>query len=72
MLQYFRNLVACRRQDNDRGASAVEYGLLVAGIAAVIVAVVFLLGGKIQNAFNDTCTAISSTNHQAGGTCSDS
>ena len=69
MLQYFRNLVACRRQDNDRGASAVEYGLLVAGIAAVIVAVVFLLGGKIQNAFNDTCTSIAS--HQtAGGTCS--
>ena len=70
MLRYFRNLFACRQQD-DRGASAVEYGLLVAGIAAVIVAVVFLLGGKIQNAFNDTCTAIgNSATHQPGGTCS--
>lgn len=35
----------------ERGATAVEYGLLVAGIAAVIVAVVFTLGGKVQNAF---------------------
>ncbi len=45
----------------DRGASAVEYGLLVAGIAAVIVAVVFAFGGFISNVFNDTCSAIDQT-----------
>jgi pilus assembly protein Flp/PilA len=35
----------------ERGATAVEYGLLVALIAAVIVAVVALLGGNIRDAF---------------------
>ena len=38
-----------RRED---GATAVEYGLLVALIAAVIVGTVAILGGKINNAFN--------------------
>ena len=36
---------------SERGASAVEYGLLVALIAAVIVVVVAALGGKINAAF---------------------
>ena len=36
----------------ERGASAVEYGLLVALIAAVIVVAVSTLGGKVNTAFN--------------------
>ena len=36
---------------SERGATAVEYGLIVALIAAVIVVVVGLLGGQIRNAF---------------------
>ncbi len=48
-MQHFRNLLQARRVDRDEaGASAVEYGLLVAGIAALIVAVVFLFGGMIK------------------------
>jgi pilus assembly protein Flp/PilA len=35
----------------ERGATAVEYGLLVALIAAVIVATVAILGGRIHDAF---------------------
>ena len=35
----------------ERGATAVEYGLIVALIAAVIVAVVALLGKQILAAF---------------------
>jgi pilus assembly protein Flp/PilA len=46
------------RFDSERGATAVEYGLLVALIAAVIVAVVVLLGGKINDAFTAVNTAI--------------
>ena len=42
----------------ERGASAVEYGLLIAGIAALIVAVVFIFGETIQGVFTDTCTAV--------------
>jgi pilus assembly protein Flp/PilA len=36
---------------DERGATAVEYGLLVALIAAVIIAAVVLLGSKINSAF---------------------
>ncbi len=36
----------------EQGATAVEYGLLVALIAAVIVVVVAALGGKINSAFS--------------------
>jgi pilus assembly protein Flp/PilA len=36
----------------EQGATAVEYGLLVALIAAVIVVVVAALGGKIDSAFS--------------------
>jgi pilus assembly protein Flp/PilA len=55
MLRYFRNLAGDAK---DRGASAVEYGLMVAAIAAVVVAVVFGLGGMLRDMFIDTCTEI--------------
>ena len=42
----------------ERGASAVEYGLLIAGIAALIVVAVFALGPIIKEAFSDTCDSI--------------
>ncbi len=51
----------------DEGASAVEYGLLVAGIAVVIIAAVFLLGGAIRDIFNKTSTCISTAS--AASTC---
>ncbi len=44
---------------HDEGASAVEYGLLVAAIAAIIVAVVFLLGQRGSTVFDSTNTCIS-------------
>jgi pilus assembly protein Flp/PilA len=37
---------------DDKGASAVEYGLLVALIAAVIVGAVTLLGGNLKATFD--------------------
>ena len=42
----------------DEGASAVEYGLLVAGIAAAIVVMVFIFGGKINDVFTNTCNKV--------------
>lgn len=45
-------------KERERGASAVEYGLLVAGIAAIIVAGVFLLGDTIKGAFETTNNTI--------------
>ena len=37
---------------DEEGATAVEYGLIVAAIAGVIAAVVFALGPKVSNGFN--------------------
>ena len=42
----------------DRGASAVEYGLMVAAIAAVIVGIVFGLGSVVKDQFTNTKTSI--------------
>ena len=41
-----------------KGATAVEYGLLVALIAAVIITVVGLLGGSIQRAFQTVLNGV--------------
>jgi pilus assembly protein Flp/PilA len=66
MLRYLRRMRAVPR---DRGASAVEYGLLVAGIAALVVIVVFGLGGVIQNAFQHTCSTIVNAGTPTPSTC---
>jgi pilus assembly protein Flp/PilA len=41
------------RQRDEEGSSAVEYGLLIAGIATVIAAVVFLLGTSVRDTLFD-------------------
>ena len=43
----------------DRGATAVEYGLMVGLIAVVIIAAVVLLGGTLEDVFDSTNTQIS-------------
>lgn len=49
---------AWRRPRGDSGASAVEYALVVGGIAAVLVTVVFLFGRFVSDGFTGTCEAI--------------
>ena len=44
--------------DKERGATAVEYGLMVALIAVVIIAGVTLLGNNLQGMFNTIATTI--------------
>jgi pilus assembly protein Flp/PilA len=46
-----------QRRD-ERGASAVEYGLLIAGIAAMIVIAVFAFGGGAGGLFHGSCDDI--------------
>jgi pilus assembly protein Flp/PilA len=67
MLAYMRNVR--RHLKDDAGASAVEYGLLVAAIAAVIVVVVFALGNVLNKKFDDTCKNIQG-NGTPAATCS--
>jgi pilus assembly protein Flp/PilA len=45
-----------REGTSDRGATAVEYGLLVALIAAVIVVTVVTLGTKVKAGFTTVNT----------------
>jgi pilus assembly protein Flp/PilA len=70
MLKYIRTVMNAKR---DQGASAVEYGLMVAAIAAIIVAIVFALGGVVKNIFTKTCNSIdgqaASTSTTAAGNC---
>ena len=42
----------------ERGASSVEYGLLIAGIAAVLVLALYALGGITLSMFDHTCDEI--------------
>ena len=59
MLDYMRiRLRAMAR--TERGASAVEYGLLVALIAIAIIVAVGLLGTRLSDLFTNTKDAIPS------------
>ena len=54
MVQYLQILLNARlAKMEERGATAVEYGLLVALIAAVIIGVITFLGTDLLGAFND-------------------
>jgi pilus assembly protein Flp/PilA len=50
------NLIRSRR--DERGATAVEYGLLVVLIAAVIVGVVYLIGQNMLTGFTKVNTEL--------------
>lgn len=43
---------------DEEGATAVEYGIMVAAIAAVIVTVVFAIGVKVDTAFDTVDNAL--------------
>lgn len=43
---------------DEQGATAVEYGLLVAAVGGVIVGVVFFLGKKVNNAFQNVASQL--------------
>lgn len=42
----------------EEGASAVEYGLLVAGIAVVVMASIYLIGTKLNTKFSDVANQL--------------
>lgn len=62
MLDHYRVraylFVLSARHRTERGASAVEYGLLIAGIAALIALVVYSFGGGVGGLFQDTCDSV--------------
>ena len=68
MLDYLHIMLNARLAKMDeRGASAVEYGLLIAGIAALIVVVVFAFGGTLNGIFSDTCGKVGGASASCAG-----
>ena len=57
MINAIRRISRELLRDED-GATALEYGLIAAAIAGVIITVVYLLGGKLNNSFNRVATHI--------------
>ena len=43
---------------DESGATAIEYGLIAAGIAIVIIAAVTLAGNNLRSTFNSVATAL--------------
>jgi pilus assembly protein Flp/PilA len=54
---------------NDEGASAVEYGLIVFAIAALITVAVVAFGGAVKGLFQSSCDTIKSGTTQSSATC---
>jgi pilus assembly protein Flp/PilA len=46
------------RAHRDAGASAVEYGLILVAVAAVIVMAVYALGGQVKGMFSDSTACL--------------
>ena len=58
MTQIYTNILAAWNTRDDRGASLVEYALLVALIAVVCIAAVTLLGGNASDRFGELSDAV--------------
>lgn len=54
-----KNLVS-RFVRDESGATAIEYGLIAAGIAVVIITAVKLVGSNLSATFNTVASAVSS------------
>jgi pilus assembly protein Flp/PilA len=55
-----KNLVS-RFVRDESGATAIEYGLIAAGIAVVIIAAVQLVGTNLSGTFQKVATAVKSS-----------
>ena len=52
-----KNLISRFAKDNS-GATAIEYGLIAAGIAVVIIAAVQTVGTNLKGTFNSVAAAV--------------
>ena len=51
---------------DEKGATAIEYGLIAALIAVVIIVSLTLVGGELNTTFNEIQTALANANASAG------
>ena len=57
MMKKMREMISMFLKDEE-GATMVEYGIMVALIAAVSIVVISVVGGKVNNAFNEVKSAM--------------
>jgi len=74
MLSLYTNLMIRLRRE-EKGATAVEYGIMVALIAVVIIAAVTMLGGQLDTMFDTVSCQLkggtmSTATATAASTCS--
>ena len=62
-LEFLTNWIRARFGEDDRGASLVEYALLVALIAVVCIVAVTTLGREAEKGFSSTGSAIAGANN---------
>ena len=67
--RWMQERIAALRSGAEKGAAAVEYGLLVALIAVAIIGAVFALGGKVKSTFNCAATDLPVSSTAASPTC---
>lgn len=58
-----------KRSAQEMGASAVEYSLIVAAIAAIVVLVVFAVGALTGQLFDGTCNSLDSGYASVSNNC---
>ena len=70
MLTFFSNIYARVRRE-EKGATAVEYGIMVALIAVVIIVAVTLLGGNLNTTFSQINCKVQGKTYAATNTSTD-
>jgi pilus assembly protein Flp/PilA len=63
-------MMGFERRTHERGASAVEYSLIVVAVAAIIVVIVFAVGRLTKESFDTTCSSLASGDFNTTATCS--
>ena len=58
MLEKFVTFMLIGRKDEEKGATAVEYGLMVGLIAVAIIATVVILGNQLDALFQQVVDAL--------------
>jgi pilus assembly protein Flp/PilA len=58
MLEFIKIIMGAKIERDEEGATAVEYGLMVALIAIVIIGAVTLLGTNLTTLFSDIANSV--------------
>ncbi|GAB3531408.1 hypothetical protein GCM10027403_01890 [Arthrobacter tecti] len=53
-----KNIIKSRTNRDETGATAVEYGIMVALIAVVVITAVALIGGNLTSTFNNVACSV--------------